>query len=390
MKTERSWLTPSLRKLGWISFWADVCSEMAYPVFPMLLASLGFPLWFLGLVEGCAEMTASLTKGLGGWAADRVGRRKPLIFGGYLISAIAKPLVVVSSFGGTILFSRILDRLGKGLRTAPRDAILADSVEKEYTGRAYGFHRTMDNFGAVGGIFITIWIMQAFPGHYKEIFLTAAIPGLLAAFIVLSIKTHTRTEPTKHSLLMVAKMPPESRKALMVVCLFALANSSDAFLIQFARVQFHSDTYAVMCYGLLNIVYAVSSYPAGWLSDHWGRLGMLQVGMVLFVITYLGFGLLPTGVFWILFMLYGVQVGMSRSVTAALAADFSPPDKRATVIGMFLTYAGISSLLGNIATGAIGDRYGLQAAFIASAGVGMLCTILAFFVLRKPKEPKLA
>jgi MFS family permease len=275
-------------KLGWISFFTDVASEMIYPVVPLFLtAALGAPVVILGAIEGIAEAIVSVMKGVSGWHCDKMGRRVPYIRWGYGMGAVSKPLMALAFSWPMVFFARSVDRLGKGLRTTARDALIADSVDPSQGGRAYGFHRMMDTAGALIGVLIATGLLALMPGQYRTIFLIAGLPGLAAVWLTFTLRE--AAAPAQDTPLDIEGcaqtpdtpwdgLPKAFWMTLGLLMLFAFANSSDTFLILRARDLGLSDVQTILAYTLFNLVYALSSYPLGILSDRFGRWRMIIGG----------------------------------------------------------------------------------------------------------------
>lgn len=373
----RTPLPPQVRKLGWISFWADICSEMTYTITPLFLVGvLRAPAAILGVVEGIAEAVVAILKGWAGWQSDRIGKRTPFIRWGYTLSAVAKPTLALAVNWPTVLAARVLDRTGKGLRTAARDALIADAVPANERGRAFGWHRSLDTWGAVVGIALAVLLVSYWPDRFREIFLLAFIPGALSIWLSFKVIESSSTSPiTKGWGLNWRAVGPRFRKMVFVLGLFALANTSDAFLIQLARESGFSIRDTILLYALHNITFALSAYPAGALSDRFGRVGLMAISWVGFSVVYLGFGLADPTWYAALFALYGLHVGVARGVGAALVADLAPVEARGSAIGWIGMVQGLATIASNIMMGVIWDSRGPQFAFIVCAAVGVVATI---------------
>ncbi|MGE4552555.1 MAG: MFS transporter [Desulfovibrionaceae bacterium] len=370
-------LPPAVRRLGWISFWTDIASEMTYPVVPLFLVSvLGAPALALGAVEGVAEAVVSLMKGASGWASDRIGRRAPFVRLGYAASACAKPLLALAAAWPGVLAARSLDRLGKGLRTSARDALLADAVPARAAGRAYGFHRAMDTAGAMVGAMLALALLHWLPGRYRTIFLLAALPGAAAVWLTLRLReARPAAAPRPAEAAPRRRLPAGYWRVFAPLVLFALANSSDTFLLLRARDLGLSDAAVLLAYVLYNAVYAATAYPLGALSDRWGRWRMILAGWGLYAAVYAGFAAAPAAGVWALFPLYGVYMGLTEGVGKALIADQAPPDQRGRAIGLFQMSLGFSALASSLAAGALWDLLGPAAPFWAGGGMAALAAL---------------
>ncbi|MCC6730511.1 MAG: MFS transporter [Chthonomonadales bacterium] len=390
-------LSPTVRALGVVSLLTDVSSEMVYPVNPIFLTQvLGAAPAAVGIIEGVAESTASLLKLVSGWLSDRAGRRKPLTMAGYGLGAISKPLIAVSGAWWHVLAARFLDRTGKGLRSAPRDALIAESCRPEERGRAFGFHRGMDTAGAVGGPLLGYAFLLLNPGRLRWLYLLAFVPGVLSV-AVLSRWVRERATPLDHqaapppvALPSWRSLSPTYRRYLAVLAIFSIGNSSDAFLLLRAEDMGVATLHLLLLYALFNVVEASLSYPVGVLSDRIGRKPLLVAGFGVFAAVYLGFALASaTWTVWLLFPLYGLYYTLTGGVQRALAADLSHPERRATEIGAYHMLIGLAALPASILAGWL---YGIARPlpFIVGAGAAalavaaLLATCGSFRVDAKP------
>lgn len=394
-------------RLGAVSFFADVSSEMLYPLIPIFLVTvLGAPVAIQGLIEGLAEATASLFRTVSGRLSDQSGRRKPFVFWGYTLSALAKPLIGFASGWPLVLVARVGDRFGKGLRTSPRDALLGDIVEPAYRGKAFGWHRAMDTAGAVLGPFIAlamIQFMSASGTHSnKDIlrlaFQLAFIPGMIGALLVLSVRER-RTEPKVGAAgaprLSLSTLPPAFRAYLIAWGAFALANSSDTFLLLRAtRIAQPSGAASaataalvILFYIAYNIIYMVASPWLGHLSDKFNRKSVLIGGLLVFALVYAGFALVSQAwMCWPLFAVYGLYIAATDGVGKALAVDLVPKDVRASALGLLGTVTGLALLVANLVAGALWTYLGPWAAFT----YGTLGAILGVVLLTRVPMEKMA
>ena len=363
--------------LGWISFFADVCSEIVYPVVPIFLRTvLGVPMAFVGIVEGLAEGTASVMNGLAGLHSDKTGRRTPYIQWGYALSAIGKPIVGLATGWGLVAFARVLDRFGKGLRTSARDALIADVAPADRRGRVFGMHRTMDTAGALVGVAIGLLLLYLLPGQYVLIFAIAFVPGVIAWLLTLRVQD-VRSQATAEERARVSwrSLPKSYWWILAPNLLFALANSSDAFLLLRAKDLGLSDFSVVLAYLAYNVTYVLASYPAGRWSDRVGRWWLISGSWVLYAAVYLGFAVTGAGWLWPLFMLYGVYIGVSKGVGKALVADFAPKDAKGTALGVFNLATGVLALAASALTGVLWDAFGFAIALQACAALSVLAVL---------------
>ena len=379
-------LPSRVKQLGWISFFADVASEMAYPVLPLFLSqTLKAPALALGAVEGVAEALVSFMKGWSGWHSDRKGERVPYIRWGYGLSAAGKPLLALATVWPMVFIGRILDRFGKGIRTTARDALIAESVDKDSYGRAFGFHRAMDTAGAFVGVVAALALLYFLPGEYRLIFVLALIPGAISVWLTFRVKdaairqnrnTATPSELNPQTTIHKPHFSPAYWRAVILFLIFALANSSDTFLLLRAKEEGLSDFLVVLAYAAYNVTYALSSYPFGKLSDRLGRWPILAIAWLLFAAVYAGFAYTSAALLWPLFALYGLYIGMTQGVGKALVADCSPKESLGTAMGLFAMLSGLATLLASLLTGFVWDRVSPQAAFLTSAAIAGFAVLL--------------
>jgi MFS family permease len=365
--------------LGWISYFADVASEMAYPILPLFLRSLGAPAAALGLIEGMADATANFLKGVAGIRSDQLGKRAPYIRWGYGLSAVGKPLIALAPTWLLVTVARVLDRYGKGIRTTARDAMLADAAPKGRLGAVFGLHRALDTAGAFTGVLVTLLLLQLIPGQYRWIFLLAGIPGLIAVLITVSLgdRPGEASEPARQGKFykfareVWSGMPMSYKRVVALHALFALANTSDTFLLLSAHDHGFSDSGVIGAYLFYNVAYAALSYPAGKLSDRIGRWPVVGTGWLIYGVTYLGFAWLGGSWLWPLFFLYGIYTALTQGVAKAQISEFAPPDRKGSALGAFYMISGICTLAGNLGFGLIWDRLSPAAAFTIAAALAI-------------------
>jgi MFS family permease len=366
-----SGLTPNVVTLGVVSFLADVSSEMLYPLIPIFLTTvLGAPMAAVGFIEGAAEATASFLKALSGRISDLTGRRRPFVFAGYGISSLAKPVIALAIGWPLVLVARVADRFGKGLRVAPRDALIADSVGADSRGKAFGWHRAMDTMGAVLGPLVALALVAHFDGNLRPVFLLAFIPGALGALAVLVVSERRHEpRPAAASSISYARLPVAFRKYLIAWGVFAIANSSDVFLILKAKQVGFSTSAVILAYTLYNLTYAGASPILGGLSDKLGRKSALIGGLCVFALVYLGFAFAAEGWHvWALFAIYGLYMAATDGVGKAFAVDLVPQEIRAGALGLLGTVTGVATLIASSAAGALWSAVGSWAAFAYGAG----------------------
>jgi MFS family permease len=370
--------------LGLVSLFNDIASEMIYPIVPLFLTvTLGVPMTVVGLIEGTAEATASLLKVFSGWFSDLVGQRKPLAVAGYSFSTFAKLILYLSFSWPLVLLGRFVDRLGKGVRVAPRDALIADSTAPEIRGAVFGFHRSMDTFGAVCGPLIAVGLMAVFAANYRLIFLISFIPALLGVlvlqFFVAEVKPKTEARPK--ITLAFDNFGPQYYLFLIVSLVFTLGNSSDVFLILRSKDLGLSAVLVIFAYVIYNIFFALFSYPAGILADRIGFKKVLVAGFLIFAAVYAGFGLThnPHTV-WLLFAIYGFYIAFTEGVGKAYISNIAPKDKVATAIGLYYTLTGVAVLLASLVAGWLWSSFGAPATFYYGSITALLASLL-FVVL---------
>jgi MFS family permease len=383
MRTRSSLLSGVSRNvivLGLVSLFQDASSEMLYPIVPMFLAGvLGAPMTVIGLIEGFAEFTAAILKAVFGRVSDRFQRRSVFISLGYGLSAASRPLLFFANTWGLVLASRLLDRLGKGARTSPRDALLADSAPAEHRGKVFGLHRAMDTVGAVIGPLLAIWLLAISNNDYRFVFLIAIIPTALAfglTFFVKEIET-AKLKSNRAFHLPLANLPLAYWKFLAINTLFFIGNSSDVFLILRAQEIGLSAQLAILAYVVYNLAYALLATPAGMISDRLGRRRVMQVGFLLFAVVYSGFAFVKSMLLiWPLFALYGFYAAMTEGVSKAAIADLVAPEHRGSAIGVFYMSTGVAALLASSLAGWLWKEFGAATALSFSAGTAVIASLI--------------
>jgi MFS family permease len=381
----RRGLSRNVVVLGLVSLLNDGASEMIYPLLPAFLTSvLGAGPAALGIIEGVAEATASLLKLFSGYVSDRFKKRKGWIVAGYSISNVIRPLIALTTSWMQVLVLRFSDRVGKGLRTSPRDAIIADSTPPAYRGMAYGFHRAMDHSGAVVGPLAATALLLVFHDDLKTIFLLSFIPGLFAVTMLLAGIREKRVDGRVQMpqagfnfRSALGAMPPTYQRYLLVVLLFTLGNSTDAFLLLRAQKLGVPVTLLPMIWVVLNIVKMGFSVPAGILSDRIGRRTVIVAGWVVYALVYAGFGLASQyWQAWALFAVYGIYFGLTEGVEKALVADLAPSHLRGSAFGLYHLVVGAGAFPASLLFGVVWQKAGPAAAFGMGAGVALLAGIL--------------
>ncbi len=377
--------------LALASLFADISTEMLYPVLPIFLTQiLNASGSVVGLVEGIAVATQNIVQGLSGSLSDRLQRRKSIALAGYFLTAIAKPLIGLSTVWQGVLGARVLDRLGAGTRSAPRDALIASSVHETIRGRAFGLEGAGDNAGAFLGPLLAAFLIVTWELDIRYIFYLALIPGLLAFLMVMFVKERPAEVSAKAKIdVSFRQFQRDYWKYLLVTALFGIGNSSNAFLILRTQDIGASLEATILIYAGFNLVAAGISYPAGFLSDQWGRRNVLLLSLLIFLATYLGFALTQNVVvIAVLFVSYGLYQGIFRAVGKALASDFVPEHLRASGIGWYNTAVGLAGLVASIVAGLLWDHIGPSAVFLygaAFAAVG--CIALPVFVPARGRTP---
>jgi MFS family permease len=376
---------------GLVSFFMDFSSEMVYPLVPLFLSSvLGVQKSIIGLIEGIAESTASLLKVFSGWLSDRLGHRKWLMALGYGISTLSRPLTATAPNWGQVLGSRFMDRFGKGIRNAPRDALIAESCEENNLGRSFGFHRGMDTLGAVVGPATSFALLAYFNDQYRLIFWLSMIPGALAVLTIIFFIRDTQGRLTGAPGTLQLKWSSFSgayKLFILVATLFSLGNSSDVFLILRAQNVGVPAAVIPLVYLVFNIIYGLGALPAGILSDRLGPKPIIFSAFIFFGFIYLGFSQASNSWhIWILFIAYGVFMAMTEGVQKAFLASLVPQEFKATGFGLYNTLVGLAVLPASLIGGLLWDRLGPQATFLYGTVTAWLSAALFLFLLSGKKR----
>jgi MFS family permease len=393
--TRRRYFSGLSRSTGFLalaSFFADVSTELLYPVLPVFLTeTLKTTGGVVGLVDGAAQATQNIIQGFSGWLSDRLQRRKPIALAGYAIAALAKPLIGLSTGWPGVLGARMLDRLGSGARSAPRDALVAASVSEANRGRAFGLEGFGDNLGACVGPLLAVLLLNALDVPMRVLFYVAALPGLLSVGMIALVHERRTAVAAKSKLdVGIRRFPARYWKYLLATALFGIGNSSNSFLILQTRDAGVSLSATIVIYAAFNLVAALTSYPAGFLSDRIGRRNLLAASSVIFLVTYIAFGITRhVVVIGCCFVLYGMYQGISRSVGKALAADLVPASVRASGLGWYTATTGLLGLIASVVAGQLWDRVGHPAVFFYGAvfaAVGVIALIALVPAQTRPTD----
>jgi MFS family permease len=372
--------------LGITSLLTDISSEMVYPILPVYLVStLGASPAIVGLIEGIAESIASLLKVFSGYFSDKTKSRKPFAILGYSSSTIGKFFLYISASWHMVLLGRVVDRFGKGMRTAPRDALIAESAKGNRKGAAFGLHRAMDTVGAALGVFLAYLLITHYKGNLKSIFLFSLIPaslGILFLFPVRELRNQVSTVKEKLEFKW-SSLDKRLKLFLIFTFIFTLGNSSNQFLLLRAKNLGGSVATVILLYLFYNITYALVAYPASWLSDKIGRKTLLVIGYLFYGLVYLGFAINNSMYnFWFLFALYGLYTGFTEGVEKALITDIAPRDLRATAIGLHATLVGIGLFPASLFAGILWKLLGAAAPFYFGGFMGIFASAGFWFVLK--------
>ena len=395
-------ITRTVLILSVVSLLADIASEMLYPVIPVYLKDIGFSVFLIGILEGVVNFTAGISKGYFGKLSDEKGLRLPFVKLGYLLSTISKPLMATFAYPVWIFFVRTVDRLGKGVRTAARDALLSQEATKETKARVFGFHRSMDTVGAAIGPAIALLFLFFYPGDYKTLFYLAFIPGILSILFIFLLKEKKQPSSTlgKGNFFSFFKYwkiaTPEFRKVVPGLLLFALFNSSDIFLLLVTRetigtdtikilgATFNADTLTIAAYVFYNLVYAVASYPMGALADKLSFKTIIITGFVLFAMVYGGFAMNPSiEIIFVLFSVYGIFSAATEGVIKAWITNLSGNQNTATAIGFYTSCESICTLFASIIAGVLWANFGSASTFITTSSIAIIVSLYFFIKIKR-------
>ena len=375
--------------LGLVSFFSDISAEMVYPIIPLYLTSaFGATPALIGLIEGIAESLASLLKVFSGYITDKWGKKKPIAFVGYATGLVYKiALIFAGSWGGN-LGARVSDRVGKGIRTAPRDVMVCDSADGNNLGKAFGVHKALDMAGSAVGIFLSYLLLQnaANTAAYKELFSISIIPAILGLLMFLFIKekrTHVAMNKREPFWQNIKKLDGQLKLYLFVALLFTLGNSSNAFLLLRAKSVGFADNQVILLYLVFNVIASILSIPLGRLSDRVGRKKLLVSGYIVFSIVYLGFALASSQVTILLsFILYGFYSAMITGVERAYIAEISPKDLKGTMLGLHSTIVGIALLPASLIAGLLWDGFGASSPFLFGSAMSLIAALILLLFMK--------
>lgn len=377
--------------LSFVSLFTDVASEMLYPVMPVYLKTIGFSALIIGILEGFAEATAGFSKGYFGNYSDRTGKRVPFVRYGYMLSSISKPMLAAFTYPLWVFFSRALDRLGKGIRTSARDAILSSESTPETKGRIFGLHRAMDTAGAMIGPFAALIYLLYFPENYKTLFLIAFIPGIIAISMTFLLKEKKIEINTNikgkgfFSFLSYWKIAGSDYKKLVVgLLLFALINSSDIFLLLMIKQIGYTGTEVIAAYIFYNFIYSVFSYPVGVIADRFGLKNIFISGLFIFAIVYGGMAFQPPlYIIFILFFFYGIYASATESVSKAWITNITDKKDAATAIGFYTGLSSLFTLFASIIAGWLWSAFFPSLTFIVSAVASVMIAVYLKIIFKK-------
>lgn len=375
--------------LGLVSFFSDISAEMVYPIIPLYLTSaFGATPALIGLIEGIAESLASLLKVFSGYITDKWGKKKPIAFVGYATGLVYKVALIFAGSWGGILGARVIDRVGKGIRTAPRDVMVCDSADGNNLGKAFGVHKALDMAGSAVGIFLSYLLLQnaANTAAYKELFSISIIPAILGLLMFLFIKekrTHVAMNKREPFWQNIKKLDGQLKLYLFVALLFTLGNSSNAFLLLRAKSVGFADNQVILLYLVFNVIASILSIPLGRLSDRVGRKKLLVSGYIVFSIVYLGFALASSQVTILLsFILYGFYSAMITGVERAYIAEISPKDLKGTMLGLHSTIVGIALLPASLIAGLLWDGFGASSPFLFGSAMSLIAALILLLFMK--------
>jgi len=377
--------------LGWASLFTYTATEMIYPLLPVYLSAvLGAGAMSLGVIEGVAEAVNSFLKILSGYWSDRQARRRPIVIAGYALSSIARPLIAITTSWPQVLVIRALDRTGKGIRGAPRDALLAHFASAGNRGRVFGFHQAMDHTGAIVGPLIATAVLFFAPERYRLVFALTLIPGAMAVAMLFFVKEDSSppagptapAAPAAPAAVTPAALPRPLLTFLVVLIVFSLGNSADAFLLLRLSDALGGATFVPLLWAALHVVKASLSTWGGSLSDRFGRKPMIVVGWAIYGVVYLGFAMSTSPAAFIgWFLAYGIYFAFSEGPAKALIADLTPRTKSGTAFGFYNAALGVGALVASVLFGFLYERFGAPVAFGTGAGLAGVAALLLLILV---------
>lgn len=383
-------LSKNVKALGVVSLLNDASSDMVYPLIPIFLTkTLGASYATVGLIEGIAESTASLLKVFSGWLSDRLRKRKLLIVFGYTLSAVSKPLLAFAQIPLHVLFVRFSDRIGKGLRTAPRDALIAESTDARSLGFAYGFHKAMDTLGATLGPVLAVIILPVLNNNLRTLFLLSFVASALAVLtLIFGVKETTdgahRPVLPQLSLKLV---PGPYRLFLFGIAVFAIANFSDAFLFLRAQEVGVATVLVPVLYALSNIFFAAFAAPIGKIADAIPPHKIMIAGYLVFALTHLGFAYAASPLtMWVLFPMFGLFSAMTDSIQKTITVHSAEPGVRGTLLGLMHTIIGICTFPASVIAGIVSEKFGAGAPFILSSMLAVVAAVILAYAFYSAKK----
>ncbi|GAB6173545.1 MFS transporter [Paradesulfitobacterium aromaticivorans] len=371
--------------LGIVSLLTDISTEMVYPLLPIFLTStLGASPAVVGIIEGIAESLASLLKVFSGYWGDKTKKKKELAIVGYGSSFVGKVTLILAGSWGGVLLARVVDRLGKGIRTAPRDALIADSADAKARGHAFGLHRAMDTFGAAVGVGIAYLLLVSDAQGYKRIFFLSMIPAFLGVVVLFFVRQPRELKASgKKFSFSWSQLDSKLKAFLILAFVFTLGNSSNQFLLLRASGLGASAPLVVLLYLVYNLSYGVLSYPAGRFSDRIGRKRVLVAGYLVYALVYFAFARVTNlSTMWTLFIVYGIYIAFTEGVEKALLVDIAPTHLRGTVIGLHAALVGAALLPASFIAGFLWDLFGPAAPFYFGGGMGLLAALGLIVILK--------
>lgn len=369
---------------GLTSFFTDTSIKLIYSVMPLFLLSMGASKTAISLIEGIAESTASLLKVFSGYRSDKIGRNKPFMLIGYGITALVTPLYALAGKPVQVLFIRFAERIGKGIRTAPRDSLISGSVQNNETGKSFGFHKAMDNSGAIIGPLTAFLLLSLFPLNYSHIFLIATIPALLGVLTIALFIKEAKTQKNKnHHAFRFKQLPRKFYFFLAIIFVFTLGNSADALLLVKTAETGIDKSYVPFVYMIFNTVSVFLAIPAGKLSDRIGREKLIIVGFLIYAIVYYLFGRFnQIGIFILLFVMYGLYSALTDGTQKALVSDLVSKELKGTGFGLYHAVLGVTLLPASLIAGTLYDKVDAQAPFyFGSAMAFTACLLMGVFVI---------